>query len=958
MHTATKTAPQGVIGKTTRANLTQPGPGVAALNAKLGADRVSTRELDRIALAVDASHYLVTPQAIVRPKSAAEVGMAMSVATQMGWPMTLRAGGSSLSGQALSDGLMVDVRRHFRGMEVLDGGNKVRVQPGLTIRQVNAVLAPLGRKLGPDPASEIACTIGGMIANNSSGMTCGTTANTYRTVDSMTIVLPSGTVINTADDDADAQLSAKEPELTQVLIRLRDQLRRDGVREDIQRRYAIKNTMGYGINSFIDFDTPAKILEHLMVGSEGTLGFVAEAVFNTVKLMPNTATSLLLFNSLDDATAALPSLVYSGADVVELIDSSSIVAMGAEAASVLPKGFKVGREAALLVEYQAENVEGIAERIETGNKTFAGLDNLVQTPELTQDKARRAQMWVLRNGLYTKIAWNRPKGTAALLEDIAVPMESLAGVCTELSALFDKHNYPDAVVFGHAKNGNIHFLVTEDFEGEKSMRRYEDFTEDMVELVLANQGTLKAEHGTGRIMAPFVHRQYGDELYQAMWDVKRACDPTAILNPGVIMTDDPKLHLRNIKPTRPTRDVIDDCVECGYCESVCPSQHLTTTPRQRIVVQRALDAAVAAGNTELAKALRSQEKYDVIQTCAVDGMCQTACPLHINTGDLIRTLRAEAVPSALDAGWKVAAQHWGPIVKVASVGMTVVDKVPTPLVRSTLGVARKVISTDLIPTLSRELPGGGKIRQRAIEASPDAIFMPACVGSMFGTDHACGQGVAGALRQLAQAAGLSLGTPAGVQELCCGTPWKSKGLHEGYHVMTEKLSNWVVSSTHGGELPLVCDNVSCTEGIKIALSNANVDGIEVVDATQWVAQHVAPKLPEVAKAGLAVVHPTCSSTRLGVNDALMVLAGLVAEQAVVPDGWRCCGFAGDRGLLHEELTATATRDEAASVAKLNPDLYLSCNRTCELGMTRATGHTYVHVLEELAARVAAATGTR
>lgn len=931
---------------------------VEALRAALGSDAVSTRELDRMALAVDASHYLRTPDAVLRARSAADVGTAMAVAAQMRWPLTLRGGGSSLSGQALSEGLTVDVRRHFRGMEVLDDGARVRVQPGLTVREVNSALSRFGTKLGPDPASEIACTIGGMIANNSSGMTCGTEKNTYQTVESMTIVLPSGTVVDTASPDADAHLRAQEPELVEVLERLRDQLRSDRFRADIERRYAIKNTMGYGINSFLDHDTPAKILEHLMVGSEGTLGFVSEAVFRTVPLPRRTATGLLLFDTLDDATRALPELVYSGADVVELIDAASIRAMGADAADVLPAGFRPDQHASLLVEYQAMDDDRIGELIAGGQKVFDGLGGLTDAPELTQEASRRALMWVMRKGLYTKVAWNRPKGTAALLEDVAVPMESLGGVCSELQVLFDRHNYADAVIFGHAKDGNIHFLVTEDFAGPASLQRYDDFTEDLVELILGKDGTLKAEHGTGRIMAPFVQRQYGDELYEAMWDIKKACDPSNVLNPGSVLTTDNEQHLKDIKPTEPVREVIDDCVECGYCEPVCPSQHLTTTPRQRIVIQRAIAAAEQSGEHELAKRLKEQEVYDVVQTCAVDGMCQTACPVNINTGDLVRDMRKEAQPALLDKGWKVAADHWSKILRVAQAGMHVVNVVPTPLVRGVLGVARKATSEDLVPQLTKELPGGGKARKPMPAANPEAIFMPACVGTMFGTEHACGTGVAGAVRKLAEYAGITLSTPVGVQELCCGTPWKSKGLEQGYDVMREKLTNWVVLHTRDGQLPLVCDNISCTEGVQTSLKNQGIEGIEVIDATEWVAKYVAPMLPPLPRAARAAVHPTCSSTRLGSNDALLMLAGLVAEEAIVPEGWRCCGFAGDRGLLHEELTATATADEARSVRHLDADLYLSCNRTCELGLTRATGEKYVHVLEELAARVGDLAGVR
>lgn len=936
---------------TSRVGLTDvPIAAIEELAAALGSDvEVSTRVLDRIALSVDASHYLRIPDAIARPRTAAQVGTAMAVAVRCGWPLTLRGGGSSLSGQAYSSGLTLDVRRHFRKIEVLDYGERVRVQPGATIRQVNAHLAKYRRKLGPDPASEIACTIGGMIADNSSGMTCGVTANTYKTIDSMTIVLPSGTVIDTGAPDADAQLQSHEPELFKLLGELRDQLRKPETQADIKRRYSIKNTMGYGMNSFIDFDTPAKILEHLMVGSEGTLGFVAEAVLRTVPVHSKIATGLLMFNNLDAATDALPHLVRSGADVVELIDAAAILAMGAEGATVLPPDFAATTQASLLVEYQADSDEELAAVFSKGTSLFDSFD-LFAPAEMTHDPKRREQMWVMRKGLYTKILRNRPQGTAALLEDIAVPMERLGSVCSDLTVLFDRHHYKDAVIFGHAKDGNIHFLVTETFDGPAAMKRYEEFTEDMVKLVLSEAGTLKAEHGTGRIMAPFVHRQYGDELYEAMWKIKRACDPTITLNPGTVLTDDPKLHLRSIKSTTPVRKVIDDCVECGYCEPVCPSQHLTTTPRQRIVVQRAIAAAETEGNTALARQLFDEEEYSVVQTCAVDGMCQTACPVKINTADLIRDLRAERAPKLLDKGWAAAAKVWGPFVDVASVGMSVVKKIPNAPVKGVLGVARKLLSDDIVPTLSPELPGGGKTLKPVTVSTPEAIFMPACVGTIFGSDHECGTGVQGALLALARHADIRLEVPATVKGLCCATPWKSKGLHSGGDIMGERLVKVLGEATRGWRLPIICDNVSCSEGIEIALHKKGIDQARVIDATVFAAEKIAPTLPRLPRVKVAAVHPTCSSTRMGVNDALIMLAGLVAEEVVVPHGWRCCAFAGDRGLLHPELTAKATEDEASEVRKLEAQLHLSCNRTCELGMTRATGKTYVHVLEEIATR--------
>ena len=626
----------------------------------LGESKVSQDPLDLAAVAPDASHYLLTPGALVRAGSTSDVAAAMAAAKRHRVAVNFRSGGTSLSGQGSTVGVMVDTRRSFRGIEVLDGGRKVRVQPGATIVAVNSVLARYGRKLGPDPASSVACTFGGVLADNSSGMSCGTVANSYRTLDSMVFVLASGTVIDTSDPQYEDKLAHDEPELVETLMALRDQCHEQSRADEIAFQFSRKNTMGYGLNAFLDYDTPAQILSHLMIGSEGTLGFISSAVMNTVKIMPNLATALLHFPTLDAATKALPALVESGVTVTELMDSSSLRLCRDDPANghIIPPAPGSG-DAALLVEYHCPDQQSRDEAVKAGNSVISGL-NLVNEPTFTDDPAVRGPIWTLRNGLYAKVAGTRQSGQTALLEDIAVPIEALAGVCGDLQQLFGEHNYPESIIFGHAKDGNIHFLVVEDFRNKTGLDRYEKFTEDMVSLVLDTHGTLKAEHGTGRIMAPFAARQYGPDLYRIMRQIKESVDPTGVLNRGTIITDDPRLHLKEVKLTPTVQEEVDRCVECGYCEPVCPSRDLTLTPRQRIVIQRAIAQAQADGDEELATDLEEHATYSVVQTCAVDGMCQTNCPLHINTGDLVRRLRADHNPAAWQATWDLAAKGWGP----------------------------------------------------------------------------------------------------------------------------------------------------------------------------------------------------------------------------------------------------------------------------------------------------------
>ncbi|AXE39177.1 FAD-binding and (Fe-S)-binding domain-containing protein [Acidipropionibacterium virtanenii] len=932
-----------------------PGALVAELRQSLGQPAVTQDTLDLAAASVDASHYLLTPGALVRARSVSDVAAAMAAAKRHKVSLNFRSGGTSLSGQGLTSGLMVDTRRAFRGIQVLDAGKRVRVQPGATVQAVNTVLGRLGRKLGPDPASSVACTLGGVIADNSSGMSCGTVANTYKTLESMVIVLTSGTVVDTGDPDCEDTLAAAEPQLVETLLALRDQCRREDLATEIRHQFSMKNTMGYGINSFLDHDTPAQILQHLMIGSEGTLGFIASAVLRTLPIMPQISTALLHFPTLDDAARALPDLVASGVSVTELMDSASL-----ELGRNDPRDGHVippspgGHDAALLVEYHCPDADSRREAEERGNAVISGLE-LVNKPVFTDDPAVRGPIWNIRNGLYAKVAGTRPSGQTALLEDIAVPVESLAGVCGDLQGLFGEHGYPESIIFGHAKDGNIHFLVLEDFRSSKGLDRYETFTSDMAELVLGSHGTLKAEHGTGRIMAPFVERQYGPELYGVMKKVKETLDPAGTLNQGTIITDDEKLHLKDIKLTPTVQEEVDRCVECGYCEPVCPSRDLTLTPRQRIVVQRAIAQAQADGDEKLVAELREKEEYKVIQTCAVDGMCETNCPLQINTGDLVRRLRAEENPEVWQLGWDVVGKAWSPFVTVASGAMSAIRPIPAKATNVVTGAARAVLGKDRIPMVSDELPAGGKRRvpgHRGGQAGrPEVVYMPACVNTMFGSAVPQEETMQFAVIELLTAAGVGVTVPEGINTICCGTPWKSKGMTKGYANMRKRVVDIMRRATRDGELVVLSDAVSCSEGFVHELEYEGVTNIRVVDAVQYIADELLPAMPPLPKVHSAALHPTCSSTRMGWNDAIRRCAEAIAEEVVIADAWGCCGFAGDRGMLHPELTASATSREAAELQRRHFDLYLSANRTCEIGMQRATGKPWRHVLNVLAERM-------
>jgi len=908
---------------------------------------LSDRLVDRLRLAHDASHFLLHPAALATPTTVEQVRDLMRATARAGGVLTFRSGGTSLSGQAVTDGVLVDTRRYFRSVEVLDGGLRVRVQPGATLRQVNARLAPFGRKLGPDPASEVACTIGGIVANNSSGMTCGIEQNSYCTLDSALIVLPSGTTIDTAANDASERLRVREPLLFEGLCRLRDRVRHNpkSVRT-IRERFAIKNTMGYSLNAFVDFDDPISILAHLIVGSEGTLAFLAEATFHTVPVLSQATTGLLVFESLAPAAAALPALLETGPSAAELLDAAAlrVAQQDADATDELRR-IDVDRHAALLVEYRAESADALAAADGVAHRLASSLP-LATPAEFTTERRKREQLWHMRKNLYAAIAAARPTGTNALLEDVAVPVPKLLATCGRLVELFAEHGYENSAIFGHARDGNLHFTLIERFDDPGCLQRYQRFTDDLVDLVLGQGGSLKAEHGTGRMMAPYVRRQYGDELYDVMWELKWLFDPAGILNPGVVLSDDPAAHLRHLKATPASDPEVDRCVECGYCEPVCPSRDLTTTPRQRIVLRREWVRAKQVGERQVARELERGFGYDVVDTCAVDAMCQTACPVLINTGDLVKRLRAQRHGRLERSGWLLAARHWAGATRIAAIALSVAKKVPSPLVTSSLTLARRLFGPESVPLWSGDLPRGGHPRPRVdVEERPAAVFFPSCLGQLFAPARG-GLGVSSAFLEICRRAGVNVMTPPGVGGLCCGTPWASKGLGGGYGQMRDKTMSALLEATGDAGLPVLCDASSCTEGMRqLADGNGGKQRLRVVDVVDYVAEELLPCLTIRQRLPALSLHPTCASTRLGSNVAMLAVANAIADEVVVAADWGCCGFAGDRGLLRPELTSAATRGESAEVGERHFNAYASCNRTCEIGMTRATGHEYQHIIE-------------
>jgi len=903
----------------------------------LAPDRVLARRIDRIAHANDASVYRLVPRVVVQPVSVEEVRALFRFSRSHRIPLTFRAAGTSLSGQAVTNGILVVVSRHWREVRVEDGGKRVRVQPGVIGSVVNQHLRRHGTKIGPDPASINACMMGGILANNSSGMCCGVEQNAYRTLVSMSFVLPDGLALDTSEPGAAGKLAREAPGLTAGLSELRSRIEaNEALRNLISAKYRLKNTMGYSLNAFLDFSEPLEILSHLMIGSEGTLGFIAEAVLHTVPDYPLKYTGLLFFPDVPQACAAIAALRDSGARALELMDRASLRSI--EDKPGVPRRIRElpAEAAAILVEYQCRTDGELARAQENCRKLLPTLP-LVESPTFTDDPDRQAALWRVRKGLIPSVGATRQRGTSCIMEDVVFPPGRLATGVAELQELFARFGYDDAIIFGHAKDGNLHFVLTQTFQDPAEVARYDGFMRALASLVAVRHGgALKAEHGTGRNMAPFVALEWGEDAHEIMRDLKRLIDPDGLLNPGVILNDNPQAHITDLKSLQIIEPEVDQCIECGFCEHLCPSRDLTLTPRQRIIVRREMARLREHDprSPELAE-LEADFTYDGIETCAADGLCATACPVGIDTGALVKRLRRQSQSALRHEIARLVADRFAFVEGAARGSLRAAG-----LLRAVLG--RFSPLPDLPPAASARLP-------RTPRSSATAVYFPSCVSRMLGPQNSGEAPLTTLLTEVSGRADLSLWIPEDAPGHCCGLPFSSKGLDQAYTVAINRTVEALDAWSEQGKLPIVLDSSPCAYTLKqsgpdLAPRNrGRLERLRILDSIEFAHDEVLPRLPPRRLRGKVVLHPVCSVHKMNLTGKLLRLAEAYAGTAEVPVSAGCCGFAGDRGFWHPELTFAALRVEAAEVAAGTYAGYFSSSRTCEIGLARATGRPYRHI---------------
>ncbi|HRD67148.1 MAG TPA: FAD-binding and (Fe-S)-binding domain-containing protein [Candidatus Competibacter sp.] len=910
------------------------------------AERLITDPLRTLAYGTDASLYRLIPKLVVRVESEDEMRRILALAHRHGTPVTFRAAGTSLSGQAVTDSVLLQLGDGWRGWKIGPDAATITLQPGLIGGHANRYLAPYRRKIGPDPASINTCQIGGIAANNASGMCCGTAQNSYQTLKSMRVMLADGAVLDTGDPASREAFRASHGALLDQLAALGHRTRADAtLAERIRHKFKIKNTCGYSLNALVDYEDPFEILQHLMIGSEGTLGFIAEITYHTVEEHSHKATALMIFSDIKTACEAVAALKSQPVAAVELMDRASIRSVENKAG--MPAYFKELPEtaAALLVETRAMDTAGLTAQVEAITAGIAAIPTLLPF-QFTGRPEEFTQLWAIRQGLFPSVGSARATGTTVIIEDVAVPVPQLAAMTLDLQRLFDQHGYAGSIIFGHALEGNLHFVITPDFAQPAETERYKNFMDDVCHMIVDQyDGSLKAEHGTGRNIAPFVELEWGQRAYRLMREIKTLFDPHNLLNPGVILNEDPEAHLKHIKPMAAVDPLVDKCIECGFCEPNCPSRALTLSPRQRIVGLREMARLRAAGEDGgRLKTIDEAYRYQGIDTCAADSLCSLTCPVGINTGTMMLKKREQQRGTTAQWIGDLLAKRFNSVTAATRFGLGAANlshKVfGTWLQGSVTGAARK-LSGNRLPLWNRYMPTAGALPKPEAKTAPDrprVVYFPSCASRTMGP--AKGDPESDPLpvktAALLRKAGFEVILPEDRSSLCCGQPFASKGLPEQADAKRAEVEQALRKASRDGQDPIVIDTSPCSLRLK---RNQEQSGLKLYDITEFLHDFALERLTLRKLPETVALHPTCSTTNMGLQAKLKAIAEACAEKVVIPDRISCCGWAGDKGFTHPELNASALRDLKAALPDTCQSGY-STSRTCEIGLSLHSGRYY------------------
>ena len=908
-------------------------------------DRVYTDHLRRYAYGVDASCYSYLPKVVVKAEDEREVRRLIRLCHQCGTPFTFRAAGSSLSGQCSSEDVLIVCNDGFKKMEVIDDGKALKCECGVIGSDANDLLKPYNRKIGPDPATLATALVGGILNNNSSGMCCGTAQNSYKTIRSIRVVLLDGTVLDTSDKKSIEQFLKEKPQMVEDILQLRKEILADEeLTHLIHHKYKIKNTTGYGLNSLVDFEDIIDIINHLFIGSEGTLGFVSEIVYNTVEDVPHKGCGLMFFRTLNDASLAVVALANMGREKVvaaEMMDYQSLKAVQTlenvpDFVREVPEG-----TSAILFQTESYSKETVDENLAFIKEQLKDIPTAI--PSLySQDPKEYDSWWAIRKGILPIVGGQRRKGTTVITEDVCFQIEDFTKGIEMLTELFHKYDFVDGgVIFGHALSGNVHFNITPDFNDPKDTKNFGDLVKEMSERVSGFGGSLKAEHGTGRMVAPFVEMEWGRKAYEINRRIKAIFDPTRILNPDVMITDDPDVYKKNLKAQCVIDDAFTICMECGFCEKHCPSRNLTLTPRQRIALLRETKRLENEGNFTLASELRKGYEYFGVETCAACSMCKGLCPLSIDTAQIALSMR-RIDPPAPELAKKIY-DNFSTTLQMCRAGV------------SLEGIAGSIITQKAISKITEGLHGVTGVTPYVPKTTPKAnryklknrikptnfekvVYFSTCANRAFKPNQGYDddRSLQQVVESLCNKAHIDIIYPEHIENLCCGLSFEN---YDDVHERAVKdLHDALMKASQNGKYPIVIDHSACFNH-----AFKHMPDLEINDISEFLCKYVVPHLDIEKCDERVIVHKQCKIKSLGKSQYIEDLARLCTVHVFNIKSFACDGFAGQKGFFTPELNKAATKDLAGEIAEYGATLGVSSSSTCEIGLGENGGIPFVGV---------------
>ena len=908
-------------------------------------DRVYTDRLRRYAYGVDASCYSYLPKVVVKAENESEVRRLIRLCQQCGTPFTFRAAGSSLSGQCSSEDVLIVCNDGFKKMEVIDDGKALRCECGVIGSDANDLLKPYNRKIGPDPATLATALVGGILNNNSSGMCCGTAQNSYKTIRSIRVVLLDGSILDTSDKKSIDQFLKEKPQMVEDILQLRKEILADEeLTHLIHHKYKIKNTTGYGLNSLVDFEDIIDIINHLFIGSEGTLGFVSEIVYNTVEDVPHKGCGLMFFSTLNDASLAVVALANMGREKVvaaEMMDYQSLKAVQTldnvpDFVREVPEG-----TSAILFQTESYSKEIVDENLAFIKEQLKDIPTAI--PSLySQDPKEYDSWWAIRKGILPIVGGQRRKGTTVITEDVCFQIEDFTKGIEMLTELFHKYDFVDGgVIFGHALSGNVHFNITPDFSDPKDTKNFGDLVKEMSERVSGFGGSLKAEHGTGRMVAPFIEMEWGRKAYEINRRIKAIFDPTRILNPDVMITDDPDVYKKNLKAQCVIDDAFTICMECGFCEKNCPSRNLTLTPRQRIALLRETKRLENEGNFAVANELKKGYEYFGVETCAACSMCKGLCPLSIDTAQIALSMRRIDPPAPGLA--KKIYDNFSSTLEMCRAGV------------SLEGIAGAIITQKAISKITEGLHGVTGVTPYVPKTTPKAnryklknrikptnfekvVYFSTCANRAFRQNQGYDdqRSLQQVVESLCNKAQIDIIYPEHIENLCCGLSFEN---YDDVHERAVKdLHDALMKASQNGKYPIVIDHSACFNH-----AFKHMPDLEINDISEFLCKFVVPRLDITKCDERVIVHKQCKIKVLGKSQYIEDLARLCSDHVFNIKSFACDGFAGQKGFFTPELNKCATKDLASEVAEYGATLGVSSSSTCEIGLGESGGIPFVSV---------------